>query len=107
MDIETMRILFGGVLGAVGAGIVGLISYFIKQYFTTSEARLSKSEEKITDQMLALAGITARLDEQSRVLIDISAKLNFMEKQISKVFSVIDAPRRSTDINLNGGRRDD
>ena len=84
-------------IGALGAGLIGLLFFFVKRYFTNREEDHKETKGHVDAARLNIAGIEARLDEQSKILLAMASDLKFMQRQIERVFSYIDAPKRETD----------
>ena len=85
------------VIGAVGTGAVGLLFFFAKRYFTNREEMHRDTKRQSEKAALDIAGIQARLDEQSKILLETRDDVKFLIKQMAKVFTYIDAPERTTD----------
>jgi len=91
--------LMAAIVGALGAGAIGFIFFFAKQYFIRKDERQNKNEDRVDQARLDIAGINARLDEQTKTLQTIVKELGFIDRKLSKIFGFIDAPQRATDMS--------
>lgn len=87
-------------IGALGAGLIGLLFFFVRSYFTHREKTSDETRHKTDSAVIQIAKLEAKLEEQTKMLLDVRDDTKFIKRQLARVFEYIDAPQRSTD-NIN------
>lgn len=85
--------------GATGTGVIGLLFWFVKKYFSNREDAHRDTKIKADSATIGVAKLEGVVEIQTKLIMEVRDDVKFMRAQMAKVFKYIDAPKRETDIS--------